>query len=64
MATKEVVDALVGLADSMRAEGLAKLSYVGSDFEREAEKLINDRESKRAAFESALDAYVQRLVKA
>lgn len=64
MATDEVVKALVDLADSMRAEGLAKLTYVGDCFEAEASVLIRQRCLKRQIFEEALTSYVDKLVKA
>jgi len=60
----EPAQALVDLADAMRVEGLARLSYSGSNFEVEARKLIRDREVKREIFEKALSAYVSKLVKA
>ena len=64
METKELVKALVDLAYSMRAEGLARLTYAGSGFEKEAENLIKDRIEKREAFEKALSLYVDKLVRA
>lgn len=64
MATKQVVKALVDLAEAMRAEGLAKSTYVGDCFEAEASTLIRQRCLKRQIFEEALTAYVDKLVKA
>lgn len=60
----KVVKALVDLAESMRVEDLARLSYAGKTFALDAEKLINDRKEKRLAFEIALNAYVGKLAMA
>lgn len=62
--TEPVVKALVWLADAMRVEGLARLTYVGANFETEASDKIKAVELAREAFEGALKSYVERLVRA
>lgn len=64
MAPNTVSTALVDLAEAMRQESLARLTYVGSNFESEAADKIRDREYKRSVFEAALSKYVERLVRA
>ena len=64
MATDKVVKALVDLAESMRVEDLARLTYSGTKFEIEASKLIRNREEKRVAFEIELNKFVGKLVRA
>jgi hypothetical protein len=59
-----VVKALTDLADSMRQERLAKLSYTGGNFEKDAAEKIVIRQLRRAAFEKELESFVERLVRA
>lgn len=62
--TEGVVKALVWLAEAMRVEGLARLTYVGDAFEVEAADKVEAVKLARESFEGALKSYVGKLVRA